>query len=77
MALKIDESILTEVDDSDISEQAVNALNAATQRAIASGKRVVLVADGKLIAIEGEKRTILGDAPPKIKVAKQAKWIGP
>jgi hypothetical protein len=52
-----------EIDDDNISVEAVAALNAATQAHLASGRPMVLVEDLNLVLIEGDKKQSLANCP--------------
>ena len=51
--------------DADVPTQAIEALAAAEQRARLAGHTRVLVRDGNLIRIEGERVTVLKPIPPR------------
>jgi hypothetical protein len=55
------------------ARMAVEALNAATQRAIESGLPIVVVVDDKLVRIDASGQTVLKHLPPLQKVAVRQK----
>jgi hypothetical protein len=54
-----------EPDDDDVPEMALAALAEAQRRALASGRPVVLVRDGRLVRIQGDTVTVLRTMPPR------------
>ena len=67
----------TELDaeDADVPQMAVQALNDAYQRAIRSGRPVVVVAEGKLVRIDSSGVTELETLPARRKVAVRTKRV--
>jgi len=60
-----------------IPELAVKALNAATQRALASGHSVVMIVNDELVRIDAQGTTVLKKMPPRFKVTERIKRISP
>ena len=59
--------------DGDITQLAVQALTAAQRRAIASGRAVIVVADGALVRIGSSGKTVVKKMPPRRKVSVRIK----
>jgi hypothetical protein len=57
------------------AQMAVEALNAATQRAMRSGLPVVIVVDDQLVQIDSSGTTVLKQLPPRRKVSVRQKRI--
>jgi hypothetical protein len=51
--------------DQNIPEQAVRGLDEAHRRAVASGRKVLVIVDGEMIEIEGEKRIVIKKVPQR------------
>ncbi len=62
-----------ESEDDNVPELAVQALNAATRRAIRSGRSIVLVENGELVRIGSDGKTVLKKLPPRRKVETRFK----
>ena len=61
------------LDDVEVPQMAVKALDEAHRRAVASGRPVLVIVDGKLIEIRGSTRTVLGEGPRRHKVSCRVK----
>jgi hypothetical protein len=58
-------------DDDDVPEQAVQALNAASRRAAASGLPLVLVRGDQLVRVDATGVTVLKELPPLKRVTRR------
>lgn len=61
------------IEEENIPELAVLALNAATRRALESGRPVVVAQGDKLVRIEGTECVVLHDLPHRVKVDARIK----
>jgi hypothetical protein len=59
--------------EAEVTHLAVQALTAAQQRAIHSGRSVLVVENGELVRIESPDRTVLKKLPPRRKVSVRTK----
>jgi hypothetical protein len=62
-----------DLEDADIPQMAVEALNAATRRSLESGLTIVVAQGDELVRIGPEGRTVLKTLPPLEKVSVRVK----
>lgn len=60
-----------ERDEAEILRRGVEGLNAATRRALESGRPVVLVRDGQLVRITGDEVLVLKELPEPVEVPER------
>jgi hypothetical protein len=62
-----------DAEDADIPQMAVDALNAAHRRAVASGRAVVFIQDGELVEVSSSGKTVLKKVSRRVKVTTLVK----